>query len=135
MQDNAIDNAIDEVPSNEVTNKLNEMIDKLVKQEVEGIARQTPIVVDSQTVLTSVIYVNGIVNFLYLFHSLDVHDMDEELFTKKMIEFTRNKFCTDPDAKIFRNLAKDTLVKWTYVDSKGVVVAKISMKGAECGLP
>jgi len=52
-----------------------------------------------------------------------------------MIEYTKNNFCTDPDAKIFREVAGYVQVHWKYIDSTGKVITNLEMKGAECGEP
>ena len=122
------ENTLERTPSKEI-------IEKIVKEEVERISRQAPIVIDSHTNLASVTYINGSANFLYQFHSLDAKDIDNELFAKKTAEFSRNKFCTDPSTKMFRDLASETVINWKYVDSKGVVITSFTMKGSECEKP
>lgn len=109
-----------------------EMIEKLVKNEVEKISKQTPFAIDRHTNLVSVTFLNGSTHFLYQIHSVQLTDIDRKLFTKKIIEFSRNKFCTDPSTKLFRDSASDIVVNWKYIDSKGVVISNYSMKGAEC---
>lgn len=123
------------VESNNIVKKTpsKDVLDRMVKEVIEEVAKQVPMVIDSHTTLASVGYINESVYFLYQFHSLEAKNIDKELFTKKMAEFSRNNFCTDPNTKLFRTSAREIVVNWKYVDVKGIVISNLSMKGAECG--
>jgi len=112
-----------------------DLINSIVKKNIEEIGKQTPIVIDGQKNLLSASYINDEVYYIYQFHSINAKEIDTKIFESKMIEYTKNNFCTDPDAKIFREVAGYVQVHWKYIDSTGKVITNLEMKGAECGEP
>lgn len=99
---------------------------------MQDVSERTPMRIDKETYLVGAHYSDENIYYNFVLDKVLAQDIDQEKFDAHIKNFTRNRFCSDPDTQILRDYAKHIELHWEYADSQGQILSNFSMSVGAC---